>query len=351
MSPSKLFFKTIKFCWLKLLLGLVYVVATIILMLLGVLILSNVSNGTAVLILIGIIVVAIKALNYFLNHYVGYLVKAGHVAVITEMIMNNEVPEEGMVTYAFNMVKKRFVQANVFFIIDKLVNSSVRQLQRGVNKVGNLLNKIPGMQYITKLINLFIAIFLGYIDECVLGYSFTRQDEGAFKSSVDGVVIYFQNTKKMLKSAVKTVLMLLLIMAGLILLFFLPILGIANAAGSENATIIALVIAVACAFAIKSAFVDSYIMIRIVQSYMEVAPSTVITFDLYGKLCKLSRKFKSLFGKAQEESPITEESVSMANGAVPAYADAPTSMVHCPACGASNAGNQKFCSNCGNPLQ
>ena len=42
-------------------------------------------------------------------------------------------------------------------------------------------------------------------------------------------------------------------------------------------------------------------MVKMMVSYMEVAPSTQITFDLYEKLCKLSSKFKSLFNKGQEE--------------------------------------------------
>lgn len=34
---------------------------------------------------------------------------------------------------------------------------------------------------------------------------------------------------------------------------------------------------------------------------MEVAPATQITFDLYGKLCSLSGKFKRLFDRGQQE--------------------------------------------------
>lgn len=34
---------------------------------------------------------------------------------------------------------------------------------------------------------------------------------------------------------------------------------------------------------------------------MEVAPATQITFDLYGKLCNLSGKFKRLFDRGQQE--------------------------------------------------
>lgn len=48
---------------------------------------------------------------------------------------------------------------------------------------------------------------------------------------------------------------------------------------------------------IKSSFVDSYMMV----SYMQAAPATEITFDLYDKLCRLFGKFRSLFNKGQQE--------------------------------------------------
>jgi hypothetical protein len=34
-------------------------------------------------------------------------------------------------------------------------------------------------------------------------------------------------------------------------------------------------------------------------SYIAVAAKTEVTFDLYGKLCKISRSFKDLFTKGQ----------------------------------------------------
>ncbi|MCM1325754.1 MAG: hypothetical protein NC094_05310 [Bacteroidales bacterium] len=49
---------------------------------------------------------------------------------------------------------------------------------------------------------------------------------------------------------------------------------------------------------VKSAVMDSYTMVCMICSYMQVAPTTEITFDLYDKLCGLSSKFKSLFQKA-----------------------------------------------------
>ena len=75
-----------------------------------------------------------------------------------------------------------------------------------------------------------------------------------------------------------------------------------GAIGVPFAWLFASLIAIIIAVAIKSAFIDSYMMVKTMVSYMSVAPSTQITFDIYDKLCKLSSKFKQLFTKSKEET-------------------------------------------------
>jgi hypothetical protein len=48
---------------------------------------------------------------------------------------------------------------------------------------------------------------------------------------------------------------------------------------------------------------DSFILARTMAAYMEDAPTAVISFDLYGKLCGISSKFKELWNKGQQEQP------------------------------------------------
>jgi hypothetical protein len=57
------------------------------------------------------------------------LIKAGHIAVITEAVTTGKVPKN-QVAYGKERVKERFVTANVYFLIDKLVGAAVRQIQR-----------------------------------------------------------------------------------------------------------------------------------------------------------------------------------------------------------------------------
>jgi hypothetical protein len=101
-------------------------------------------------------------------HYFGYLIKAGHVAVITEVCITGNVPDN-QVVYGKQMVAQRFATSNVYFAIDKLVSGAVKQLHRGIEKVESTLDFIPGMNTIASLAKFFVDISLDYIDEWLFG--------------------------------------------------------------------------------------------------------------------------------------------------------------------------------------
>ena len=299
MKTKDLYFGTMKFVWLKLALGAALTLGAIILFALFALIGSLFGQGGAA---VGFILWLISsvALYRFAMSYVGYLIKAGHVAVIAEAISSGAIPENQF-EWGKNAVKSRFAMSNVYFVIDRLVSGAVRQLQNGVENIASLFDAIPGISSVAAFVKLFIGVALGYIDECCLGYCFLQKDEGAFKSSCDGVVIYFQNAKQLLKNALKvsavvmlTTLVALAIPAALFLLLFKAI---------GWSPVAAIILAIFVAAFVRSAFIDSYIMIDMMKHYMDVVPETEISFDLYGKLCRLSGKFKKLFEKAKAETP------------------------------------------------
>lgn len=298
MTARQIYGKTMVFNWLKLGLSLATVLASVILfvVLMGIGLLFGSGGSTITFILW---MAATGIVRFVINHYFGYIVKAGHVAIITAAVTGGRVPTNQIAT-AKKMVAKRFATANVYFAIDKLVSGAVRQLQGVMDKAGNMLGNIPGMGIIMQIGKLFISISLGYIDECCLGYTFYKKDESAFKSAADGVVIYAQNWKKLLKDAAITTLLVCGIFVAVTLLAFAMIGGIFNILGWN--VFVAFILAIFIAAAIKWAFIDSWILVKMMASYMTVAPDTVITFDLYGKLCTLSAKFKALFEQGKQEA-------------------------------------------------
>jgi hypothetical protein len=376
MNANEIFRKTMPFVWAKLLLGIATIVASLVILaiLLGIAWLFKSYGVGFVMFLIWIALTGI--VRFILNHYIGFLIKAGHIAVITEAVTTGKVPDN-QVAYGKQAVKERFATSNIYFVLDKLVAGAVRQIQRVVGKVTDTMSSIPGMGSVASMAQFFVSISLGYIDECCLGYTFYKKEQKAFKSGADGVVIYWQNIKTLLASAAKTMLFVVLGLAGITLVMFLIfgfVFRLLHLPGW-----IGFIIAVFIAIAIKYAFMDSVILIRTMVSYMGVAPTTELKFDLYANLCKLSSKFRELFNKGQEEegkppieasapassvsaNPITnlfsegakKLTATLDSSASPASAPQTESCgdtVFCRECGTKNPRSSKFCGSCGKPMQ
>ena len=130
-----------------------------------------------------------------LMHYAGYLVKAGHIAVIAEAMKTGQVPAN-QVNYGKQLVTERFATSNIYFAVDKLVTGAVKQIQNGIDKLGNKLDFIPGMEAVSGIAKFFVSISLGYIDECCFGWTFYNPQQGAFKSAADGADSAAQKTSR-----------------------------------------------------------------------------------------------------------------------------------------------------------
>lgn len=331
MTTKEVFTKTLVFGWIKLGLGLLNILIAIVLfaILMGISVLFA-SEGVGV-IMFFIWLVAIGVVNFIINHYIGYLVKAGHVAIIATAFKTGTVPADPVNT-GKAMVKERFGTSNVYFALDKLIAGSVKQLQRTLGRIADgLLGAIPGTDGVKSLMNMFLDISLGYIDECCLGYTFNHPEQNAYKSAADGVVIYAQNWKTLLKDATKTTLMVIISIIAVTLVAFIIFGGLFRLFGWSG--FVAFVISLFLAWTVKYAFIDSWILVKMMSSYMQVVPNTQITFDLYRKLGGLSKKFKELFKKGQDGP----NEVKKAN--------------FCPSCGTSLSPDTAFCGNCGMRLK
>lgn len=301
MKANEVFKKTIKFVWLKLALGGCAIAFSIVLGLILIAISAISKNTTVVGYSLMLWIVLSAAALGISQYYLGYVLKAGHIAVVTQLLTTGNLPENQF-EYGKQVVKKKFATAAAYFAVDRLVSGAVRQINGGLDIIGDVLGKIPGMDSLVSFAKSIVGIALGNVDECCLAYTFYQEEQSAFKSAADGVVIYFQNWKTILKDALKTALIALVMSVAawfLLMLVTLAFLGVLGIPGFDM-FFVAVILAVMIVLVVKSSVMDSYTMICMLCSYMQVAPSTEITFDLYDKLCKLSSKFKSLFKNAQE---------------------------------------------------
>lgn len=359
MTAKEVFSKTLQFGWIKLGLGLLNILIAVVLfaIMMGIAVLFDSGGVGAIMFIIWLSLIGI--VNFFLNHYIGYLVKAGHVAVITIAFQTGQVPANPFET-GKTMVKERFGTSNVYFSLDKLVAGSVKQLQRTLGRITDgLLGALPGADGVKSLMNMFLDISLGYVDECCLGYTFAHPEQNAYKLAADGVVIYFKNWKTLLKDAAKTTGVVILSFVAVTLVAFVLFGGLFRLFGWSG--FMAFIISLLFAYTVKYAFIDSWILVKMMSSYMQVAPTTQITFDLYGKLCNLSKKFKELFNKGTSEPQPAyagqasgygeqQSPAEIPQAAAPSYdPPAPVSAAprFCPSCGKALEPEKVFCGNCG----
>ena len=361
MTAKDIFMQTLPFCWAKLGLGILNIVICTVLfaILMGISLLFASEGVFFIMFLIWLGLIG--GVNYVINHYFGYLVKAGHVAVIAQTFKDGRVPDN-CVSVGKKMVLDRFGTANAYFIVDKLVSGAVKQLQRTLGRVANsLFGALPGADTMKSAANFFLDISLGYVDECCLSYTFYNQNQNAYKSACDGVVIYAQNWKHLLKNAAMTALTVIVSIVVVTLIAFVLFGGAFRLLGWSG--FVAFVLAVMLAWTVKFAFIDSWMMVKMMHGYMQVAPTTVITFDLYTKLSGFSGKFKKLF----QESRVTPETATVVpqpyapaqppvdtpvteTVAEPTSAPAQTEEAKprfCPECGTPLKAGMAFCGNCG----
>jgi hypothetical protein len=346
MKASQIYSGTMGFCWLKLALGIVDVLigALLFAIVMGISLLTASGEVGAVLLFLWMGVWGF--VHWMIQHYVGYMLKAGHVAAIAQSFKDGAVPSNPVAT-GKDLVKERFLTANVYFVIDKLVSGAVKQLQRLLGKVLGLFGNIPGGDTIKKVGDMFINISLGYIDECCLGYTFYHKEQDVYKSAADGVVVYAQNWKPLLKDAAKTTLVVLLTIVVVTIISFALIGGLFRL--FDWNMLVAIILSLLVSFSVRYAFVDSWILVKMMSSYFNAASTTVITFDLYGKLSGMSSKFKELLKKSNSEQP-SSSYVQPAPVASPSVEGSPSAAAFCPHCGAPVAAGKKFCGSCGGQI-
>ncbi|MBQ2969891.1 MAG: zinc ribbon domain-containing protein, partial [Bacteroidaceae bacterium] len=225
----------------------------------------------------------------------------------------------------------------------------------------SLLGSLPGADSVKSATNFFLNISLGYIDEFCLSYTFYNRDQNAYKSACDGVVIYAQNWKHLLKNAAMTALTVVVSILVVTLLAFVLFGGAFRLLGWSG--FVAFVLAVMLTWTIKFAFIDSWMMVKMMHGYMQVAPTTTITFDLYTQLSGLSSSFKKLFNESRVtpetttavshsyvpaqpkvEAPVTERIVAQV---VEPVAKTEVTSVPTP----TGEVKPRFCSECGTPLK
>lgn len=240
---------------------------------------------------------ATAAVLYFLREYILYMVKAGHIAVMIEYIDGRELPGgKAQIAYAQDIVKTRFVQANVLFGIDQLVRGVLRAITGLVQGLASIL-PIPGVDGLMRLIRAFLRVAIGLIDEVILAHLIRTKSENPWSGARDALVLYGQNAKPMLVNAA-WITLVTYVLAFLVFLFMLaPAAAVVYLIpGGWSAG--GFVFAILFAWAVKAALLEPFAIACLLQAFFKITDGQTPDPEWVAKLESVSGKFRSLGEKA-----------------------------------------------------
>ena len=240
-----------------------------------------------------------SVIAYLLREYLLYMVKAGHIAVLVELMEGKEIPGgRGQIDHAQRVVRERFTESSVLFAVDQLIKVVLRAFNRVFFSIANFI-PIPGVQWIVKFLNTVINLSLTYLDEVILAYNIRTRASNPWRSSGDAVILYAQNYKAFLKNA----FFLAFFIWGLTFLVFFLILGpmflivqfIPAIAGPFT-----LILAGVLAWGIKQAVIEPIGMTALMQVFFKVTEGQQPNPQWQAKLEGVSNRFGKFKEKADE---------------------------------------------------
>lgn len=234
---------------------------------------------------------------YFLREYILYIVKAGHIAVLTELLDGKEIPDgKGQIEHASAVVRERFAEASVLFAVDQLIKGVLTAITGLLQGLASLL-PIPGLQQFMGIVRAFLRLAVGLIDEVILAYAIRTRATNPWASAQTALVLYGQNYKVMLKNAA----WLTIITYGLSIIVFLVMLAPAAAvvyllpgAWSAGGFVFALVFA----WAVKAALIEPFAIASMMQVYFKAIEGQSPDPAWAARIEGASGKFKELGARA-----------------------------------------------------
>jgi len=301
MSTSSIFMRTLPYVLMRLvayaIFGLVALLVIGFMAFLGYLATRLFKEaGGAVFVILLIAIGILWGLKRLAERYVLYLIKAGHVAVITELVQKGALPAGvNQVAYGKDKVLKHFATTSVLVGVDALVAGSVRQILRWLTRLGSFLAVIPGAKLLLSFAYRVLSLAGNYIDEAVLSYILIHEDQNVWRAAADGVVLYAQSWKKILWRAVGVVLIVMTSWLVIFLVSFLALLPLASLAGRGKPGLplflgfVAFVAAWLIANVAKWALVDPFATVAMIVAYNEAVREQTPSYDLYNTLAGVSR--------------------------------------------------------------
>jgi len=239
----------------------------------------------------------VGVIMYWLREYILYLVKAGHIAVLVELLDGKAMPQgRSQISYAQSVVRERFVEASVLFAVDQLVKgvlAAITGLMRGILSILPL----PGIEQLAGILCAFLRIAVGLIDEVIFAYAIRTGATNPWESARSALILYGQNYKPMMKNAawialfvygLSFLVFLVMLAPAMIIVYLIP------GAWAAGGVIFALLFA----WSVKAALLEPFAIACMLQAYFRTIEGQKPDPAWEARLDEISGKFGTLKEKA-----------------------------------------------------
>ena len=241
----------------------------------------------------------VAAVLYWLREYILYIVKAGHIAVLVELLDGKPLPQgRSQISHAQAIVTQRFAQASVLFGVDQLIKGVLAAITGLVRGIVTFL-PIPGAQQLVSIIRAFLRVAVGFIDEVILAYLIRTGAENPWAGARSALVLYGQNYPVMLKNAAWIAVVVYLLSFVVFLLMLAPAAGFVYLLpGAWSAG--GFVFAVLFAWAVQKSLLEPFAITCLMQVYFRTIEGQTPNPEWDARLVGMSDKFRSLTERATQ---------------------------------------------------
>ncbi len=234
---------------------------------------------------------------FWIREYLLYILKAGHIAVLVELMQGKSLPDgKSQIDHAREVVTARFGEANVLFALDQLIKGVIGAITRLIGGIAAFI-PLPGLNGLVAFINTVIRMSLTYVDEIILGYNIKLNSQNPWETSRQGLVLYAQNGRIMVKNAIWLSIMLWVLAILIFLVMLAPMAGLFYILPGQVAGW-SFVAAIVFAWAFKAAFLEPFAIAALMDVYFRTIEGQVPNVEWDRKLAEASGKFRELKDKA-----------------------------------------------------
>ncbi|MCL2325385.1 MAG: hypothetical protein FWC40_02635 [Proteobacteria bacterium] len=304
MNVSNIYRKTMVFNWLKLGLGMLTLFVCVLIFGLAWILITNLHLDplTSVAIGCGAFLLAV-IIYYFIMVKQGYAIKIGHLAIIGHALENNEIPPNP-VAFAKTVVTARFGSNRHYYLIARDLSIAIAQIFRVIARGFSLDSDVPNLRGAKRLSYFLSLPALGYADECCLAYALRQRDYEVNAACTDALTILAQNWKTFFSRALRLGLIIIFACLAFAVIIYIP--GLAICRSISISAMPWLGISLFATITFKIAFLDSWILTKMIQNFLELAEKTKIEHDNYRKLDAWSKSYAKIRKSAEHAAEHAE---------------------------------------------